>query len=87
MRHSTDVGLCSPCIVRMLQGEYVAPEKIENVYSRSPFIAQVFVYGNSYHSQLVALVVPDAEMLLPWAAQRCGQPSACACSRPAWYSS
>jgi len=30
------------------QGEFIAPEKIQNVYLRSPFIAQVFVYGNSY---------------------------------------
>ena len=54
----------------LTQGEYVAPEKIEGVYGRSPFIAQVFVYGNSLRAQLVALVVPDAEVLLPWAAQR-----------------
>ena len=49
----------------LLQGEYVAPEKIENVYARSPFIAQAFVWGSSLRSQLVALVVPDAEYLLP----------------------
>ena len=53
------------------QGEYVAPEKIEGVYARSPFIAQVFVYGSSLSSQLIALVVPDAEVLQPWASQRC----------------
>jgi long-subunit acyl-CoA synthetase (AMP-forming) len=30
------------------QGEYVAPERIENIYIQSKYIAQVFVYGNGY---------------------------------------
>ncbi len=30
------------------QGEYVAPEKIENIYIQSKYIAQAFVYGNGY---------------------------------------
>ena len=32
-------------IFKLAQGEYIAPEKIENVYQQSPFIAQIFVHG------------------------------------------
>jgi len=54
-------------IFKLSQGEFIAPEKIQNVYLRSPFIAQVFVYGNTFKSFLVAIVVPDAEVLQTWA--------------------
>ncbi|KAI8586439.1 hypothetical protein BDZ88DRAFT_455004 [Geranomyces variabilis] len=56
-------------IFELSQGEYVAPEKVENIYARSPFIAQIYVHGDSHQSQLVALVVPDPEAIAAWAAK------------------
>jgi len=57
-------------IFKLAQGEYVAPEKIENIYARNKFVAQSFVYGDSLQSFLVAIVVPDEEILVPWAKEK-----------------
>lgn len=48
--------------------EYVAAEKIENVLIGSPLIGQCFVYGDSFKTSLVAIVVPDEEPVRTWAA-------------------
>lgn len=34
-------------IFKLSQGEYIVPEKIENIYIRSQYIEQVYVYGES----------------------------------------
>uniref|UniRef100_K7GCL6 Long-chain-fatty-acid--CoA ligase n=1 Tax=Pelodiscus sinensis TaxID=13735 RepID=K7GCL6_PELSI len=57
-------------IFKLAQGEYIAPEKIENVYMRSEPVAQVFVYGESLQAFLIAVVVPDAETLSNWAKKK-----------------
>ncbi|CAF2870805.1 unnamed protein product [Rotaria sp. Silwood2] len=53
-------------IYKLSQGEYIAPEKIENIYSRSRFISQVYVYGDSLQNALVAIVVLDDDMVKAW---------------------
>lgn len=57
-------------IFKLAQGEYIAPEKIENVYIRSDAVAQAFVHGDSLQASLVAIIVPDPEVLPKWAKKR-----------------
>jgi long-chain acyl-CoA synthetase len=66
-------------IFKLAQGEYIAPEKLENVYIQSPFIQQIFVHGDSLESFLVAIVVPDFHEVTKWNKQQpqseCGDTS------------
>uniref|UniRef100_A0A8C5LMN0 Arachidonate--CoA ligase n=1 Tax=Leptobrachium leishanense TaxID=445787 RepID=A0A8C5LMN0_9ANUR len=57
-------------IFKLAQGEYIAPEKIENVYTRSEPVVQVFVHGESLQAFLVGIVVPDPDNVLNWAKKK-----------------
>jgi len=73
--HTGDIGVILPNkalkiidrkknIFKLQQGEYVAPENIESKLD-NPYISQIFVYGTSLCSKLVAIIVPDLEVLSP----------------------
>uniref|UniRef100_A0A673FR01 Arachidonate--CoA ligase n=1 Tax=Sinocyclocheilus rhinocerous TaxID=307959 RepID=A0A673FR01_9TELE len=57
-------------IFKLAQGEYIAPEKIENIYIHSDPVAQVFVHGDSLQACLVGILVPDPDFLPGWAKKR-----------------
>ena len=46
-------------IFKLSQGEYVAAEKIEMIVSKSKYVSQPWIYGNSFFPMLVAVVTPD----------------------------
>jgi len=54
-------------IFKLSQGEYIAAEKLEGVFKGSKYVAQIFVYGDSTKSTLIAFVVPDPERVAEWA--------------------
>lgn len=70
--HTGDIGRWNPNgslsvidrkknMFKLSQGEYIAAEKVELQYGKSSVIGQIFVYGNSYKSFLLAAVVPNGE--------------------------
>ena len=49
-------------IFKLSQGEYIAPEKLENIFVQAPHIMQIWVHGDSLKDHLVAFVYPDPEI-------------------------
>ncbi|KAL3071337.1 hypothetical protein niasHS_017194 [Heterodera schachtii] len=73
MRCATGAVVCegygqTECVAAAT-GECVAPEKIELIYMNSKYVAQCFVHGESLKTCLVAVVVPDFDVL-PEAAKK-----------------
>lgn len=45
-------------IFKLQQGEYIAPEKVEDVYKKSHYVEEVFLHGESTHNSCVVIVKP-----------------------------
>lgn len=56
-------------IFKLSQGEYIAPEKIENIFALSKFVEQSMVYGDSLKNCCVGIIVPNPSTVKAWAAE------------------
>lgn len=71
--HSGDIGRIMPEnkglkiidrkkeIFKLNQGEYIATSKLESIYAKSKYVSSICVYGNSYKTCLVAIIVPNRD--------------------------
>ena len=50
-------------VLKLAQGEFVTLAKLEAAFGNSRLIRQIYVYGNSAHPYLLAVVVPTEEAL------------------------
>ncbi|XP_010507915.1 PREDICTED: long chain acyl-CoA synthetase 1-like [Camelina sativa] len=54
-------------LIKLSQGEYVALEHLESIYGQNPIVQDIWVYGDSFKSMLVAVIIPNPETLNRWA--------------------
>lgn len=63
----------SVCLSVCPAGEYVAVEYIESILGKNEMVEQIWVYGSSFESVLVAVVVPNKGPLMRWAKEQVRQ--------------
>lgn len=62
-------------VLKLAQGEYISPERIENVYlANCGWIASAYVHGDSHQSFLVALFGVAPDIFPQWASKVLGEP-------------
>ncbi|WP_432846305.1 carboxylic acid reductase [Amycolatopsis sp. CA-161197] len=50
-------------VLKLSQGEFVAVSKLEAVFAAAPLVEQIYVYGSSERSHLLAVIVPTRAAL------------------------
>jgi long-chain acyl-CoA synthetase len=53
----------------LAQGEYISPERLENIYVIHPAVGTIFVHGDSDQTCLVAIIGTDPEPFAAWASR------------------
>lgn len=54
-------------IFKLSQGEYVAPEKVENILVQSPWLGQVWMHGDSLNNHCIMIAIVDEPKFKAWA--------------------
>jgi len=75
--HSSDVGVIltnkgnaikiidrEKNLFKLNQGEFIAPDKVQAILTKSKYINQIFVYGENQYSYSVALVFPELKQCI-----------------------
>lgn len=73
--HSGDIGVILPNgalklvdrkknIFKLAQGEYVAPEKVEQIYLTNKYVAEIYIYGDSFQTFCIAIIVPEPKQIM-----------------------
>lgn len=51
-------------IFKLSQGEYIAPDRLEQVYKTYNGIIDIFIYGDSFKSSIIAILVMDEKIAI-----------------------
>ena len=51
-------------IFKLQQGEYISPEKIENILSGNKYVDQIFIYGDTLQNYLLGFIYPSKNAML-----------------------
>lgn len=62
-------------VLKLAQGEYISPERIENVYlGNCPYLGQAYVHGDSSQANLVAIFGIQPDLFAPFLSKVLGKP-------------
>jgi len=54
-------------LIKLEQGKYFSPERLEGMYSKCLLISQIFIHGDSNKSDVIAIIIPDKDAIKGWA--------------------